>query len=275
MGDAVIEVKDLSFRYNKREEKAVLSSLSFTVNKGEWIAIVGPNGSGKSTLANLLCGLLKPDQGTIYIKGKPLNDETIWEIREKMGVIFQNPDHQFIGTTVQDDVAFSLENMNLPYEEMQRRVDRALRQVGMAEYREKDPSYLSGGQKRRVSIAGILAMEPEIIIFDEAFTMLDPKSRRELFSLLKEMQASGQLTMVSITHDMEEAALADRIIVLNKGKISRIGTPGEVFPETTELLAPFSERLRRLLIQKGRRLPDKYMTETELIEWLWKYNFTT
>ncbi|MFS8650571.1 MAG: energy-coupling factor transporter ATPase [Caldibacillus sp.] len=275
MGDAVIEVKDLSFRYNKSEEKAVLSSLSFTVNKGEWIAIVGPNGSGKSTLANLLCGLLKPDQGTIYIKGKPLNDETIWEIREKMGVIFQNPDHQFIGTTVQDDVAFSLENMNLPYEEMQRRVDRALRQVGMAEYREKDPSYLSGGQKRRVSIAGILAMEPEIIIFDEAFTMLDPKSRRELFSLLKEMQASGQLTMVSITHDMEEAALADRIIVLNKGKISRIGTPGEVFPETTELLAPFSERLRRLLIQKGRRLPDKYMTETELIEWLWKYNFTT
>lgn len=275
MGDAVIEVKDLSFRYNKSEEKAVLSSLSFTVNKGEWIAIVGPNGSGKSTLANLLCGLLKPDQGTIYIKGKPLNDETIWEIREKMGVIFQNPDHQFIGTTVQDDVAFSLENMNLPYEEMQRRVDRALRQVGMAEYREKDPSYLSGGQKRRVSIAGILAMEPEIIIFDEAFTMLDPKSRRELFSLLKEMQASGQLTMVSITHDMEEAALADRIIVLNKGKISRIGTPGEVFPETTELLAPFSERLRRLLIQKGRRLPDKYMTETELIKWLWKYNFTT
>lgn len=275
MGDAVIEVKDLSFRYNKSEEKAVLSSLSFTVNKGEWIAIVGPNGSGKSTLANLLCGLLKPDQGTIYIKGKPLNDETIWEIREKMGVIFQNPDHQFIGTTVQDDVAFSLENMNLPYEEMQRRVDRALRQVGMAEYREKDPSYLSGGQKRRVSIAGILAMEPEIIIFDEAFTMLDPKSRRELFSLLKEMQASGQLTMVSITHDMEEAALADRIIVLNKGKISRIGTPGEVFPETKELLAPFSERLRRLLIQKGRRLPDKYMTETELIEWLWKYNFTT
>lgn len=275
MGDAVIEVKDLSFRYNKSEEKAVLSSLSFTVNKGEWIAIVGPNGSGKSTLANLLCGLLKPDQGTIYIKGKPLNDETIWEIREKMGVIFQNPDHQFIGTTVQDDVAFSLENMNLSYEEMQRRVDRALRQVGMAEYREKDPSYLSGGQKRRVSIAGILAMEPEIIIFDEAFTMLDPKSRRELFSLLKEMQASGQLTMVSITHDMEEAALADRIIVLNKGKISRIGTPGEVFPETTELLAPFSERLRRLLIQKGRRLPDKYMTETELIEWLWKYNFTT
>jgi len=275
MGDAVIEVKDLSFRYNKSEEKAVLSSLSFTVNKGEWIAIVGPNGSGKSTLANLLCGLLKPDQGTIYIKGKPLNDETIWEIREKMGVIFQNPDHQFIGTTVQDDVAFSLENMNLPYEEMQRRVDRALRQVGMAEYREKDPSYLSGGQKRRVSIAGILAMEPEIIIFDEAFTMLDPKSRRELFSLLKEMQASGQLTMVSITHDMEEAALADRIIVLNTGKISRIGTPGEVFPETTELLAPFSERLRRLLIQKGRRLPDKYMTETELIEWLWKYNFTT
>ncbi len=275
MGDAVIEVKDLSFHYNKSEEKAVLSSLSFTVNKGEWIAIVGPNGSGKSTLANLLCGLLKPDQGTIYIKGKPLNDETIWEIREKMGVIFQNPDHQFIGTTVQDDVAFSLENMNLPYEEMQRRVDRALRQVGMAEYREKDPSYLSGGQKRRVSIAGILAMEPEIIIFDEAFTMLDPKSRRELFSLLKEMQASGQLTMVSITHDMEEAALADRIIVLNKGKISRIGTPGEVFPETTELLAPFSERLRRLLIQKGRRLPDKYMTETELIEWLWKYNFTT
>jgi len=275
MGDAVIEVKDLSFHYNKSEEKAVLSSLSFTVNKGEWIAIVGPNGSGKSTLANLLCGLLKPDQGTIYIKGKPLNDETIWEIREKMGVIFQNPDHQFIGTTVQDDVAFSLENMNLPYEEMQRRVDRALRQVGMAEYREKDPSYLSGGQKRRVSIAGILAMEPEIIIFDEAFTMLDPKSRRELFSLLKEMQASGQLTMVSITHDMEEAALAHRIIVLNKGKISRIGTPGEVFPETTELLAPFSERLRRLLIQKGRRLPDKYMTETELIEWLWKYNFTT
>lgn len=275
MDGPVIEVENLSFRYDQRKDHEILSSISFTVKKGEWVAIVGPNGSGKSTLANLLCGLLKPDQGIIRINGKLLTDETVWEIRQTMGVVFQNPDHQFIGTTVQDDVAFSLENLNIPYEEMQRRVEMALQQVGLTEYRHTDPSYLSGGQKRRVTIAGIIAMEPEIIIFDEAFTMLDPKSRRDLFSFLKDLQKARQLTMISITHDMEEAALAERIILLKNGKIASTGSPKDVFAHTTELAAPFSERLRRLLIKRGRKLPEQYLTETELVEWLGKSNLTT
>lgn len=272
MGKSVIKVENLSFRYDQRKEKEILSSISFTVNEGEWVAIVGPNGSGKSTLAHLLAGLLQPESGTIRIFGKALTAETIWEIRKNMGIVFQNPDHQFIGTTVQDDVAFGLENMNMSYAEMEKRVEQALQQVGMWEYRHTDPSHLSGGQKRRVTIAGILAINPEIIIFDEAFTMLDPKSRRELFSLLKEMQAKRKLTMISITHDMEEASLADRIIVLKNGRIMNTGAPQEVFAQTTELAAPFAERLRRLLIKRGRKLPEQYMTETEMVEWLWKSN---
>ena len=273
MDQPIIEVENLSFRYDKRIEKEILSAISFTVHKGEWVAIVGPNGSGKSTLANLLCGLLKPDAGTVRINGTDLTDETVWEIRKIMGVVFQNPDHQFIGTTVQDDVAFALENMNIPYEEMKHRVDRALQLVGMTEYRNTDPSHLSGGQKRRVSIAGILATEPEIIIFDEAFTMLDPKSRRELFTFLTDLRRD--LTLISITHDMEEAALADKIIVLENGRISRTGSPKDVFSQTTGLSVPFSERLRRLLLKKGRKLPEQYMTETDLVEWRWKSNLTT
>ncbi len=272
MEQPAITVENLSFRYDKRSRQEILSGITFTVKKGEWVAIVGPNGSGKSTLANLLCGLLYPDEGTIRINGITLTEETVWEIRKNIGVVFQNPDHQFIGTTVQDDVAFGLENLNIPYHEMKNRVEQALRVVGMWEFRDKDPSHLSGGQKRRVSLAGILALEPDIIIFDEAFTMLDPKSRRDLFSFLKTMRQSRELTMVSITHDMEEAALADRIIELTKGRITRIGSPQDIFTQTTELAAPFSERLRRLLIKKGRKLPEQYMTETDLVEWLCKSN---
>jgi len=270
MSRPIIEVNNLTFRYDLREENDTLSSLSFTIEEGEWISVIGKNGAGKSTLARLLVGLLKPQSGTIHIDGIELNEETKWEIRRKIGLVFQNPDNQFIGTTVQDDIAFGLENENIPYREMKKRVDWALKLVGMEEYRETDPSRLSGGQKQRVAIAGALAKKAPILILDEAFVMLDPKSRNELLDFLRDIKKKERLTVLSITHDMKEASYSDRVFLLADGKLATSGPPEAVFQAEGNFRPPFSEQLRRSLRNRGRNVPDQFMSEEEMVDWLCK-----
>ncbi|GGM36498.1 energy-coupling factor transporter ATP-binding protein EcfA1 [Paraliobacillus quinghaiensis] len=264
----ILEVNDLTFRYDLRKDNNTLSSVSFSVQQGEWVAIVGDNGSGKSTLARLIVGLLEAEKGTITIDNEILSEDTKWRIREKIGLVFQNPENQFIGTTVQDDVAFGLENNNMPYEDMKLKIEDALQLVGMETYRLKDPSQLSGGQMQRVAIAGILALKPDVILLDEAFVMLDPQSRRGLFSTLKYLKENENITIISITHDRNEAALADRILVMDEGKLIQEGTPKEVFSTNNQLEPPFAEQLRRKLNAKGRKVPQTYMTEDEMVKWL-------
>ncbi|RYL92424.1 energy-coupling factor transporter ATPase [Sporolactobacillus sp. Y61] len=267
---AIIEVRNVSFKYDRREKANTLSSVSFDVHQGEWLSVIGNNGAGKSTLARLLVGLLKPSCGTIRIKGVVLNEENKWEIRRHAGIVFQNPDNQFIGATVQDDVAFGLENINMPVKEMRVRVEEALKSVGLSQLKEADPSRLSGGQKQRVAIAGVLALKPDILILDESLVMLDPASRREMLRTLQKLRAGGRLTILSITHDMNEAAKSDRILVLKNGRLVNDGTPRQIFSTEMEMEAPFSERLRRLLLKNGRRAPRHYMTENEMVQWLCK-----
>lgn len=266
----ILEVQDLAFRYDLRVDKKTLSGISFSVKQGEWVAVVGDNGSGKSTLARLLVGLMEAEQGTINIAGLELNERSKWDIRKQAGIVFQNPENQFIGTSVQDDIAFGLENINMPYEEMKKRVDNALALVGMSKHGLTDPSQLSGGQKQRVAIAGILALSPKLIILDEAFVMLDPKSRSGLFATLKELKERESIAIISITHDRNEAALADRILLMDGGEIVQEGTPREVFMANEQLEPPFAEQLRRNLEARGRAIPQTYMSEDELVTWLCK-----
>ncbi|SFG15954.1 energy-coupling factor transporter ATPase [Sporolactobacillus nakayamae] len=268
MKDLMIDVENVTFRYDRREQTDALSSVSFKAEKGKWLSVIGNNGAGKSTLAALLIGLIQPSQGTIRINGVALDEESKWTIRRSAGIVFQNPDNQFIGATVQDDVAFGLENLNVPADQMRLRVTEALETVGMLNYRTADPTQLSGGQKQRVAIAGVLALRPDLLILDEAFVMLDPRSRRELLATLKRLKTERDLTILSITHDMNEAAASDRILVLKQGHVARSDTPAHIFSEETELAAPFSERLRRLLLKKGRRAPESYRTESEMVQWL-------
>jgi ABC-type cobalt transport system, ATPase component len=270
MNGPMIEVRDLSYTYRGRAQTSALSSVTFSVPRGEWLAVIGRNGAGKSTLAGLLVGLLRPQRGSIRINGQILDEASKWAIRRQLGLVFQNPDNQFIGSTVEDDVAFGLENMNMPVDKMKVRVSEALTLVGLSGLRQADPSRLSGGQKQRVAIAGILALRPDILILDEAFVMLDPKSRRDLLATLRRLAAATHLTILSITHDMDEAAASDRILVMNDGRVVNDGTPEQIFSTEQDLGAPFSERLRRLLLKKGRRAPDRYMTEDEMVDWLWK-----
>ncbi|WP_138419983.1 energy-coupling factor transporter ATPase [Aquibacillus sediminis] len=270
MKEPIVQMDNIVFRYDRRIQQETISNVSLAVEEGEGLAIVGDNGSGKSTLAQMLVGLLTPQQGSIRILGKVLNDNTKWELRRQIGLVFQNPDNQFVGTTVQDDIAFGLENLNMPLQEMRKRVEQALEMVDMLEYRFHDPSRLSGGQKQRVAIAGILALNPSILVLDEALVMLDPKSRRLLLSTLHDLKRNNGLTIISITHDMDEAAAADRMVVLKKGRVEMEGYPSDVFVKKQELEAPFAERIRRILAQHGCGVPNKYMTEQEMVQWLWK-----
>lgn len=270
MPSTIVQVENVTFQYDLRKSEKTLEDVSFHVNKGEWLAILGDNGSGKSTLAQILVGLLKPQKGKIIISGMELNDDTKWEIRRKIGLVFQNPDNQFIGTTVQDDVAFGLENMNMPFDEMKNRVDEALKMVGMEELKLHDPSRLSGGQKQRVAIAGVLALRPDIIMLDEALVMIDPKSRVQLLNTLHRLKEEYGLTIISITHDMSEVQLADRILRMERGRIVNSGPPEKIFIEEKKLEPPFAEKLRRTLLAKGCNVPDKYMTEDEMVRWLCK-----
>lgn len=270
----MIELKNVSFRYDKTVEEYQIDRVSFHVKQGEWLSIVGHNGSGKSTVVRLIDGLLEAESGEIYIDGKQLTRETIWEIRSKIGIVFQNPDNQFVGATVEDDVAFGLENQGIPREEMLQRVEKAIEQVGMLEFKDREPSRLSGGQKQRVAIAGIIALRPTIIILDEATSMLDPEGREDLMAVMRELQKKFQLTIISITHDLTEIALSDRTLVLQKGKLESSMTPRELFSRNDlneiGLDKPFSKQVQESL-SSHFPLKQDYLTESELLDQLWEF----
>ncbi|HZK47384.1 MAG TPA: energy-coupling factor ABC transporter ATP-binding protein [Atopostipes sp.] len=263
------------YRYNNDQENNILDDVSFTIEKGEWVTILGANGSGKSTLVKTLNGLNVPQNGNVIIDGLALNEENIWAIRQKVGMVFQNPDNQFVGSTVADDVAFGLENIGMPRDEMIVKIDQALEQVGMQKFKMHEPARLSGGQKQRVAIAGILALAPDIIVLDEATSMLDPKGRAEVLTTVQAIKEQNNLTVISITHDLNEAAQADRIFVMEKGQIKYENKPEEIFKLGDHLVelglnVPFVEQLKTALITRGLELPDEYMTEERLVEYLWK-----
>jgi energy-coupling factor transport system ATP-binding protein len=228
MEKEIIRLENITFAYDGKNRNAV-ENITFQVNSGEWIALVGHNGSGKSTLAKLIVGLLQPSLGEIWVENIKLDEDSVWDIRKRVGIVFQNPDNQFVGTTVEDDVAFGLENAGIPRNEMIKRVKESIEKVSMQAYLNHEPHQLSGGQKQRVAIAGILALQPEVIILDEATSMLDPKGKQEVLSIIKELKLNKRMTIISITHDLEEAAQADRMIVLNSGKIFSSGDPYEIF----------------------------------------------
>ncbi|QTU82834.1 energy-coupling factor transporter ATPase [Carnobacteriaceae bacterium zg-C25] len=270
----MIVVKNLSYAYNNGEEKVeALRDLSFTIPKGQWVAVCGHNGSGKSTLAKLLDGLLEARSGVIEIDGLTLSHETVYDVRSKIGMVFQNPDNQFVGVTVEDDVAFGLENQGVDPKEMQEKIDSALELVSMKQFAGKEPSRLSGGQKQRVAIASVLAQQPKIIILDEATAMLDPKGRQQVLRVVKELKQQFDLTVLSITHDIEEVLMADRAIVLQKGTLQYDGDPKTLFSGQYDvdflgLAKPYERQIYELLQEKGVALPKAYMTMEELEEWL-------
>ena len=222
---SLIEVKDLYFRYNS-EDRAV-NGVSLSIEKGEFVCILGHNGSGKSTLAKLLVGLLEARKGSILIDGEELTEASVDNIRKKIGIVFQNPDNQFVGITVRDDIAFGLENRCIPKDEMLRLIDEFSEKVRMKEFLDRNPEELSGGEKQRVAIAGVLAMNPEIIIFDEATSMLDPKGVTEVMEVIDHLKSKK--TIISITHNLNEAIKSDKVIIMNEGKVVLTGTPLDVF----------------------------------------------
>ena len=271
---SIIEVKDLSFRYKEDQEYYDVNNVSFHVKRGEWLSIVGHNGSGKSTTIRLIDGLLEAESGEIWIDDQLLSSENVWDLRRQIGMVFQNPDNQFVGATVEDDVAFGLENQGLPREEMKKRVAESLELVGMLNFKKREPARLSGGQKQRVAIAGVVALRPAILILDEATSMLDPEGRRELIQTVQEIRKDYQMTVVSITHDLEEVAMSDRVLVMKKGQVESTSSPRELFSradlDQIGLDDPFTNQLRESLRETGYQLPDGYLTEGELEDKLWE-----
>ncbi|MGQ7554205.1 energy-coupling factor ABC transporter ATP-binding protein [Streptococcus suis] len=270
----IIEVKNLKYKYNKEDEQYTLNDVSFHVKQGEWLSIIGHNGSGKSTTVRLIDGLLEAESGDIYIDGDALTVDNVWDKRRLIGMVFQNPDNQFVGATVEDDVAFGLENQGIPLEEMRSRVDEALELVGMTDFKTREPARLSGGQKQRVAIAGVVALRPKIIILDEATSMLDPEGRLDLIKIVREIKERHGMTVISITHDLDEVALSDRVIVMTNGQVESISTPNELFMREDlvdlDLDRPFTTELASSLRQTGLDLPLRYFTEEELEETLWE-----
>ena len=277
MSKNIIEMTDVSFRYTEENPELILNQVSLAIEKGEWITIIGPNGSGKSTLTKAMNGLIIPNQGKIVIDGTEMNQENLWSVRRKIGMVFQNPENQFVGATVEDDVAFGLENIQMPRDEMKIRVKDALERVDMWDLADRQPANLSGGQKQRAAIAGVIASRPEIIVLDEATSMLDPLGRQIVFETIKEIKEEDDLTIISITHDINEALESDRIVVMEKGEIVAVGTPKEIFAYGEHLIdlgleVPFSETLKTSLREIGFAVPDEYLTDERMMEWLWTYN---
>ncbi|MBW8350646.1 energy-coupling factor ABC transporter ATP-binding protein [Bacillus sp. IITD106] len=277
MSSPVISINNVSFKYEGQESYA-LSDVSTSVAEGEWLAIVGHNGSGKSTLAKILNGLQFPESGSVLVDDITLSEDTVWDIRKLVGMVFQNPDNQFVGATVQDDVAFGLENNGVPHEEMLLRVKQALQHVKMIDFLDQEPHHLSGGQKQRVAIAGVIALQPKVIILDEATSMLDPLGREEVIKTVRGLKEEEGLTVISITHDLEEAAQADRIVVMNRGSVYAEGTPDEIFHLEEELIKlgldiPFPIKMAKALREKGFEIPQNYLTDAELVNELWTLHF--
>lgn len=270
MSDAVhIRVKDLTYRYEPDALPAV-SDVSLDIPRGQFVAILGHNGSGKSTLAKLLNGLFQPTSGSVLVSGMDTNDDDkIWDIRRTAGMVFQNPDNQLVATQVYDDVAFGLENIGVPTEDMPARIEEALKMTGMSEFKTRAPHLLSGGQKQRVAIAGILAMKPEALVLDEATAMLDPQGRKEVLQTVQRLNSEQGITVVWITHFMEEAAAAARVIVMDHGSIAMDGTPKEIFSRVNSLRSlkldvPPMTALAHLLREKGIEVDEHLLTVDDM-----------
>ena len=267
-----IELKGVGYSYPVKEGHNVkaLKNVSLAIGKGEFVALAGMNGSGKSTLAKLLNGLFIPTDGEVLIDGlSTADEENIFEIRKRAGMVFQNPDNQTVATIIEDDVAFGPENIGVPREEIVKRVDSALEAVGMSEFKKRTASKLSGGQKQRLAIAGVLAMKPDILILDESTSMLDPNGRKEIMDIARKLNGEG-ITVINITHNMDEAVLADRVIVFRKGRVAMDGTPKEVFSsgqlEACGLTLPPVTQLSRALTEMGFEFDGVVTTEDELTE---------
>lgn len=266
----MINIKNLKFKYKGMEEN-VLNSIDLKVDKGEFVVIIGHNGSGKSTLAKLMNGILIPDAGEILINGMSTNNqEKIWDIRSTAGMVFQNPDNQIVATVVEEDVAFGPENLGIPTEEIRERVDWALDIVGMKQFSKKPPHLLSGGQKQRIAIAGVLAMHPKCIILDEPTAMLDPSGRREVVNTVEKLSKEEKITIVHITHFMEEAINADRVIVMDGGNIVLQGKPIEVFTQIDKLKeigldVPYVTILARELRESGVEISQEILSVEEMV----------
>ncbi|WP_026771002.1 energy-coupling factor ABC transporter ATP-binding protein [Sediminibacillus sp. JSM 1682029] len=276
MGKNVLKFEHVWFRYGE-DLPWVLQDVSFEISRSEWVAVIGHNGSGKSTIAKLMNGLLFPQKGKILINGLEINEETIWEIRKQVGMVFQNPDNQFVGTTVRDDVAFGLENRGIPREEMIKRLKDSLAAVRMEGYELHEPHRLSGGQKQRVAIAGVLAVSPQIIILDEATAMLDPNGRKEIIETVKTVKEQDDVSLVTITHDLNEVTLADRVLVMNEGKVWMEASPKDIFAKRDELKEigldiPFVTKLAAELTDRDVILDSEPLNHDELLEELWRFH---
>lgn len=272
--EKIITIEDLTFEYSRNEEGIgikALDGVDLEFDEGSFTAIIGKNGSGKSTLAKNLNGLLIPTSGVVFVDGyDTADDDSIWEIRQRAGMVFQNPDNQLVSSIVEDDVAFGPENLGIESKEIRRRVDKALEDVNMGEYKNKAPHLLSGGQKQRIAIAGVVAMKPKIIIFDEPTAMLDPKGRKEIMKIIKELHEEG-ITVILITHFMEEAVEADRVIIMHEGKVLLDGTPFEVFSQadvikSANLEVPLMVELGDRLRAEGLDIPKGIIKEEEMVE---------
>ncbi len=271
--ETILKVDHLSFSYDKK--KNVLDDVSFSIGKGEYTCLIGQNGSGKSTLAKILMGLLPNFDGTVNLFSLDLNRENLYQIRAKEGIVFQNPDNQFVGSTVEDDIAFGLENRNIKPADIRLAVETFAKEVGMGDYLTHEPEKLSGGQKQRVAIAGVLAMRPDFVIFDEATSMLDPKGKKEVGEIIARLREERpELTILSITHDVEEAYISDRAIVLLDGKVVADGKPLEVFNQKDLLLnarlkQPFMLEAKEAFAKEGIDVPDNVTSVEELGDYLW------
>ena len=277
--DSIIKIKNVSFTYPESETPAI-DNISLDIKRGSWTSIIGHNGSGKSTIIRLINGLLVPDEKgkpEIEVDGLKLNDDTVWEVRNKVGIVFQNPDNQFVGATVADDVAFGLENRGVSHSEMVKIVPEAIKAVGMSEYINAEPANLSGGQKQRIAIAGILAIKPKIIVLDEATSMLDPEGRDQILSIVQAMKNKYDLTVISITHDIDEANMADQVLVMNDGKLITKGSTKDVFSQVDLLKnlgldVPFYEQVKAKLLADSVKIPASIDSEKELINYLCQLN---
>jgi energy-coupling factor transport system ATP-binding protein len=279
----IIRIENLVFKYKMdegQEEETAVDNVSLTIKRGSFTAIIGRNGSGKSTLAKNINALLLPSGGAVYVNGYNTTDESkLWEIRQTAGMVFQNPDNQLVSSIVEDDVAFGPENLGVEPGEIRKRVDESLYAVNMYEERKKAPHLLSGGQKQRIAIAGVVAMRPECIIFDEPTAMLDPHGRQEVMEIIEKLNREG-ITILLITHFMDEAARADRVIIMDRGKVMIDGTPAQVFSRQDEVRAmnmdvPFVVELAGRLRKQGIPVPEMIINDEEMVDFLCQYKLRT
>ena len=276
MEETILTAKDLKFRYDPDSPVYALKGASMEVKRGEFVAVLGANGCGKSTLAKHFNAILLPEAGTVLVEGMDTADEDkLYDIRQTVGMVFQNPDNQIVATVVEEDVAFALENLGVPTDEMRRRVDDAMKMAGIYKYRERAPHKLSGGQKQRVAIAGVVAMRPDCLILDEATAMLDPRGREQVMQTIRHLNKTMGITVVSITHYMEEAAQADRVLVMSQGEVVMEGTPKEVFSQTEKVRSlhldvPQAAELRDELVKAGVSLPEGIIDTGECAQALYE-----